>query len=162
MKKVFRFLYQANENMCKLFLILLVLVVSYVVFGRFVLNETPRWGEEIGLTLMVWIAFLSASLAIHDEKHLKLSLLDLFLPKRMLRWIDRIHTFGIMVFAVFLVLEGIALVEIGRLNRMPGLGITSFWFYLVVPISGAVMIIHCIERIFRKENHELQQSGEKL
>jgi TRAP-type C4-dicarboxylate transport system permease small subunit len=150
LKRFFDTLFRVNETICKVLLVILVLTVAYVVFGRFVLNQTPRWGEEVGLMAMVWIGMLSASLAIRTESHLKLSLIDLFLHARTIRWIDRVHTVLILAFALLLISQGIRLVEVANLNRLPGLGISSLWFYIVVPLSGIIMALHALERIFRK------------
>ena len=149
MRRFFAVLYRINEAMCKLLLVALVLVVGFSVFGRYVLGWTPAWGVPIASMAMIAIAFLGTSLAIYDESHLKLSLIDLFLPARVIRWLDRLHTMLILGFGVLLVYHGIRLADLGRLSRIPGLGIRTFWFYLIVPVSGFVLVVHCVERLMR-------------
>jgi TRAP-type transport system small permease protein len=151
-KAFFDALYKINELVCKILLVILVLTVANVVFGRFILGETPRWGEEVGRIAMVWIGMFSASLAIRTESHLKLGILDLLLPARTIRRIDRVNTLLIFGFSILLIIQGISLVEVAGLNRLPGLGISSSWFYIVVPIAGAVMALHSFERVMRKQD----------
>lgn len=137
----------ATGLLCKLFLIVLVLSVSWVVFGRYVLGKTPRWGEELALLLMVWFGLLSASLAIRENTHLRLSLLNFMVPERCLKYVERFVMLVMGVFAVFFVVSGVDLVELTSGSVMSGLGVSSAWLYLAVPVSGAAMLIQIVDRV---------------
>lgn len=149
MKRFFSLLYRVNELACRALLVALVLVVSFSVFGRYVLGWTPAWGVPVASMAMIAIAFLGTSLGVYDESHLKLTLIDLVLPVRVIRWIDRVHTVLVFGFGVLLVYYGIRLADLGRLSRIPGIGIRTFWFYIIVPIAGFVLAVHCLERLSR-------------
>lgn len=56
-------------------LVVLTLTFGWLVFGRYVLNSTPTWVEQLSLLLVVLIAFLGASVGIHKNTHLGVSFL---------------------------------------------------------------------------------------
>lgn len=160
MKRVFAFLYRINEFTCKVLLVALVLVVSFSVFGRYVLGWTPAWGVPVASMAMIAIAFLGTSLGVYEESHLKLTLIDLVLPPAAIRWIDRFHTVLVTGFGVLLVIYGIRLADLGRLSRIPGIGIRTLWFYIIVPVSGFVLVVHCLERLTRSAK-DLRSTAEQ-
>lgn len=153
MKKIFEVLYEINEKICMILLACMVVVVSYVVFGRYVLRSTPRWGEELALMLMVWIGLLSSTLALRDDRHLRMTIIDLLFPAKFLRRLEVFNRILILVFAVIMIIQGIRITEIGMLNRLSGLGISSAWFYISAPIAGCLMTLFATERFIRK-NHD--------
>lgn len=54
-------------------MVVLVAIFAWLVFGRYVLNATPTWVEQVALLLVVLIAFLGASVGIHRNTHLGVS-----------------------------------------------------------------------------------------
>ena len=53
---------------CKLLLIADILVTCYIVIGRYIsFIDPPVWGEQVVLTLMVYMAVLSATIAIRNN-----------------------------------------------------------------------------------------------
>jgi TRAP-type C4-dicarboxylate transport system permease small subunit len=51
-------------------LVVLTVIFGWLVFGRYVLNATPTWVEQVSLLLIVYIGFLGASVGIHKKTHL--------------------------------------------------------------------------------------------
>ncbi len=54
-------------------LVVLTLIFGWLVYGRYVLNATPTWVEQVSLLLVVLIAFLGASVGVHENTHLGVS-----------------------------------------------------------------------------------------
>ena len=144
--KFFRVLYGVIMTLCKLLLVAQVLVVSWVVFGRFVLNKTPSWGEEGALLCMVWFCLMSATLAIKDDSHLKITVIDMILPGKVVKFLDHANYVLIFVFALFMLIEGVKLTQLTMLNVMPGLGIKSSWLFAAIPVTGAALILALIDK----------------
>lgn len=60
----------------------MVLTFGWLVFGRYVLNVTPTWVEQLALVLICYITFLGAAAGIHTRSHLGVSLFrDMSPPK---------------------------------------------------------------------------------
>jgi len=50
-------------------LCVLVLVLAWQVFGRYVLNDSPGWTEPVALTLMSVAALFGSAVAVRRESH---------------------------------------------------------------------------------------------
>lgn len=140
-------IYNGINNLCRIFMIIQVLVVSYVVFGRFVLHKTPSWGEELSLLAMVWFSLLSASLAVNDDSHVRIGLIDSILPKKILLWLKRVFFILTFLFALFMFIEGTKLVLLTVETILPGTGISSAWRYLSLPVAGLCLMVVLIYKI---------------
>ena len=147
--RFFDFIYDCNLMLCKLLLVGMVLVISYTVFGRFVLNATPSWGEELGTFSMVWIALLSASLAVRDGRHIRMTIIEQFVPARVARGLHLgLHIFILLMGAVFVV-NGIQLTMLSAPSILPATRISSGWLTLALPVSGVLILLMLISRIRR-------------
>ena len=74
---------------CKLLLIADILVTCYMVIGRYIpFIPAPVWGEQVVLTLMVYMAVLSATLAIRNNAHIRMTCFDPYLPKTLIKVLD--------------------------------------------------------------------------
>ena len=56
-------------------LVVLTVIFSWLVFGRYVLNATPTWVEQAALLLIMVIAFIGAAVGIHEHSHLSVTML---------------------------------------------------------------------------------------
>jgi TRAP-type C4-dicarboxylate transport system permease small subunit len=54
-------------------LVVLTVIFGWLVFGRYVLNATPTWVEQVSLLLILVITFLGAAIGIHENTHLGVS-----------------------------------------------------------------------------------------
>ena len=70
-KPVYDVIYKVDLFICKLLLIADILITSMAVLGRYVsFIPDPAWSEEVVLTLMSYMAVLSAALAIRKGSHI--------------------------------------------------------------------------------------------
>ena len=99
MQKIFHILdkikpvYNITEKImmviCKLLLIADIIVTCYIVVGRYIkFIDPPVWGEQVVLTLMVYMAVLSATIAIRNNAHIRMTSLDRYLPKKLVLTLD--------------------------------------------------------------------------
>ena len=69
---------------CKLLLVADVAITTMSVTGRYVsFIPDPAWSEQIVLTLMVYMAVLSATLAIRKRAHIRMTAFDDYMPKKL-------------------------------------------------------------------------------
>jgi TRAP-type transport system small permease protein len=147
MNQFVKYLTKISVGICKIFLVIQILIVVYVVFGRYVLRSTPGWGEESALFAMIWFSLLSATVAVGEDSHIKITLID-FIAKGWfnlaLCWLSWIIIF---IVALFMVIQGYQLAALTFSNIMPGIGIPSGWLYMSVPFAGVAMILQLIGQI---------------
>ena len=155
--------YKAVLVICKLLLIADILITSYAVAGRliggiqladgrFLRNvvfflDDPAWSEEIVLTLMSYMAVLSAALSIRTNSHIRMTALDTYLPKKVVMTLDVLSDIAVMVLGVIMLVVGTqyatTLGARGYYVSIPTL--SKFWQYLPIPMAGFAMIVFEIE-----------------
>ena len=102
-KPVYDWAYKIMLLICKLLLIADIVITSITVAGRyFPFFTAPHWGEEIVLTLMVYMAVLSATLAIRKRSHIRMTAFDKYLPKRVLLILDLVADIAVLALGVVL------------------------------------------------------------
>jgi len=132
-------------------LVLMAIIMSYQVFMRFVLRNTPFWSEEVTLVLMIYFGFFSVGPAYRERHHIAVRL---FVDK--LRGKARAGlTMGIDVFmglfGIFMLVFGIALMASTLRQTLPAMGISVGFSYLPIPLGGALIVFFAIEKILSPE-----------
>jgi len=132
----------------------MVLDVCWQVFTRFILQDPSSYTEELAGFLLIWIGLLGSSYALYTKSHLGIDIITSKLTgfKKQLSQL-MIH-FIVILFALFiLVIGGIRLVNITlTLNQIsPALGIPMGYIYLVLPLTGLLMIYYSL--VFISESY---------
>ena len=104
-------LYQGVYNiflfLCKMLLILDILITCWIVLARYMTAiPAPNWGEEIILTLMAYMAVLSATLAIKKNAHIRMTAFDNYLPKKLGFFLDLVSDIGLFILALVMIIIG--------------------------------------------------------
>ena len=148
MKKFYDVIYKIVMVVCKLLLIGAILITSMAILGRYVpFIPDPSWSEEIVLTLMSYMAGLSAALAIRRKAHIRMTSFDKYLPKKLLQVMDLVADLAVMALAVVMLVYGWQYVQStkGFYPSIPTLTI-KYKFY-PIPLAGLVMILFEIEQL---------------
>ncbi|MBQ6909621.1 MAG: TRAP transporter small permease [Synergistaceae bacterium] len=138
---------------CKLLLIADIVITSMSVAGRYIeFIPDPAWSEQIVLTLMVYMAVLSATLAIRRGAHIRMTAFDLYLPKGFIKFLDVLADVAVLALGVVMLVYGIKVCNspLARFGRYESIrSLSRVWMYLPIPVAGAGMIIFELEQIFR-------------
>ena len=151
--RVTKVFYNVVQALSVLFMCGMVATVGYVVFARYIFKSAPRWGEEIALLCMVWFALLSASLAIWDNRHIRVTIWEMVLPPKIMRILElvvHLILFGIIVLMLY---YGIELYQVVARGRMAGTGISYIYLYGAVPVSAVFMLLATLERLGEIYDH---------
>lgn len=147
--------YKVIMFICKIFLIADILITSYAVLGRYIHQwipfiTDPKWSEEIVLTLMSYMAVLSAALAIRRNAHIRLSAFDRYINPTVLKVMDIIADIGVLALGIIMLVVGwkYATTMGARAKYISLPKLPKFWMYFPVPLAGAAMIIFEIEKIY--------------
>ena len=136
---------------CKILLIGDIAVTSLTVAGRYIpVIPDPYWGEEVVLTQMVYMAVLSATIAIRKKAHIRMTAFDKFMSPVTLTVSDMIADMAVFILGFLLLVYGSRLCAspvstMGRYASMPFL--SKFWQYVSVPVAGLGMVIFELEQI---------------
>ena len=150
-KPIYDWAYHVIFVICKLLLIADILITSMAVVGRYVsFIPDPAWSEEIVLTLMSYMAVLSAALAIRRGAHIRMTALDNYLPKKLVKFLDILADVAVLFLAVIMMSVGwkyaTTIGARGFYTSMPKL--SKFWQYLPVPLAGFAMFVFEIEALY--------------
>lgn len=127
--------------------ILMVLVVCYTIVTRYLFSYTPAWGEAAALLCMVWFGFLSIALGVRDELHLSVGLLDSLFSERVSVILALCKHVIIICCGIFMITQGYAMVNIGKLNMLSGLKLSSGVLYAAVPVSGLAIVAYSLTHV---------------
>ena len=149
-EKVYNFVYSVFMLICKLLLVADILITSWIVLARYIkVIPAPNWGEELILTLMSYMAVLSAALAIKRNAHIRMTAFDRYLPEKAIITLDLIADLAVLALAVVMLTTGwsyaTGLGAKGTFISMPWL--SKFWQYFPIPLAGLAMIFFEVERI---------------
>ena len=153
-KPVYDWAYKIILLLCKLLLIADIIITSWSVAGRYIPFITdPHWSEEMVLTFMVYMAVLSATLAIRKRTHIRMTAFDKYLPQKALTVLDLIADIAVLILGVVLLVEGAKVVsptgniaKFAKYSSLPKL--SQIWMYMPVPVAGVGMILFELEQIF--------------
>ena len=101
---------------------------------------------------MVYMAVLSATLAIRKRSHIRMTAFDSYLPKKVLLVSDILADVAVLALGVALIIYGIQFCNSplsirGKYASLPNL--SKIWQYLPIPVAGLSMVIFELEQIFQ-------------
>ncbi len=149
---------------CKLLLIADIAITTYQVLGRYVpFIPDPSWTEETILTLMSYMAVLSAALAIRRGAHIRMTALDRYLPKGLLKALDILADVAVLALAVIMLVQGwVYAVNIGSKGTYVSMTwLSRFWMYFPVCLAGVAMIVFEIEALYTHVRSFFVKGGEE-
>ncbi|KAA3616917.1 MAG: TRAP transporter small permease [Calditrichaeota bacterium] len=126
---------------------LIVIDVSWQIFTRFILKDPSSYTEELAGFLLIWIGLLGASYALYTRAHLGIDILTTQLKGTKRKGAEILIYSIVSLFALFvLVVGGLRLVDLTfTLNQIsPAMGIPMGYVYLVLPLTGILMIYYSV------------------
>jgi len=139
-------------------LVALVVMMGWLVFGRYVLNDTPTWIERGATLAILAIAMPVAAVGVRERFHLSVLGLRESLSPGAQRWIALGCDALVGLFGLGMAIWSWELVEMVMNFRIPLLGISQGWTYVPLMVCGGLITLFAIEQvlldILRKEGPE--------
>ena len=133
---------------------IMILVITWQVFSRFVLNSPSSFTEELSTYILIWISLLGATYAFRKKSHIGIDILTNKLSEPFDKFSKYIiHFANILFFSFVFVWGGLNLVMITlQLNQISAsLKIKIGYIYFILPISGLLMIYYSIYFLLNDE-----------
>ena len=133
---------------------IMILVITWQVFSRFVLNSPSSFTEELSTYILIWISLLGATYAFRKKSHIGIDILTNKLSEPFDKFSKYIiHFVNILFFSFVFVWGGLNLVMITlQLNQISAsLQIKIGYIYFILPISGLLMIYYSIYFLLNDE-----------
>ena len=122
-------------------LMVLVAVFGWLVFGRYVLNDTPTWVEQLALLLVITITFLGSATLVHEDRHLGVTFLRDALPRRARLAVRLVGDVALALFGAVMAVACSELVAFAWGNRLPMLGLPEGVRSLPAVACGALIAL---------------------
>jgi TRAP-type C4-dicarboxylate transport system permease small subunit len=148
LKPVYDKVYEVVLFICKLLLIADILITIFAVAGRYIpFIPYQAWSEEIVLTLMSYMAVLSAALAIRRNAHIRMTAFDRYLHPKLILVLDILSDITIFILTYVMITVGwkyaILIGSRGNYTSMPN--VSRRWMYFPVPVAGVAMLLFEVE-----------------
>ena len=128
-------------------LVLLCLVATLQVAGRYLFATPLAWTEEFGTIVFSWLVFIGCSLALKKREHFVIEVFVDLLPGAPQRLVRRLALALVLLVSAGLVFFGIRLCLFNAHVRTPVLEISRAWIYAAVPVGGLLMLLRCLPQI---------------
>lgn len=125
----------------------LLAIFGWLVFGRYVLNDTPTWVEQLALVLICYIVFLGAATGIRENTHLGVTFIREALPAPIRRFLRFVVDLSLAFFGFVMLMSCLELVQFGWATKIPMLDVPESVRTLPAAICGGLMFLFSTARI---------------
>jgi TRAP-type C4-dicarboxylate transport system permease small subunit len=128
-------------------LVALICAVSWQVFGRYVLNNTPTWAESLALLLVLYVTMFGTAVGVRDAGHIGLESLLVLAPEALRLKMEYLIHFLVLLFGVAMAYNCAFLAESVWSYRLPTLWISEGWKYVPAACAGVLIVMFSIEHL---------------
>ena len=130
-------------------LVAMTLMFAWLVYGRYVLNDTPTWVEQYSHLLIMVIAFLGAAVGVRQDTHLSVVIFRSTVPS----WLRTVFVFVTDVlmagFGGFMFWYGLELTQFKWNTLIPLIQVSEGFRSLPLTICGALIFLFSISHLIR-------------
>jgi TRAP-type transport system small permease protein len=128
-------------------LVVIVAVVFYQVFGRYVLNSSPTWAESLAIVLVLYVTLIGAAVGVRDAGHIGLESLLVLLPDGLRHKIEIGIYVLVGVFGAAMAYNGWLLGSSVASYLIPNLHVSEALRYVPLVISGILIVSFSLEHV---------------
>jgi len=145
------------ESIAAILLAVVVIIVLLQVFGRYILQMSLSWPEELARYVLVWLTIFGVAAAAAARSQIVVDTLLELVPAGVRRILEGVAALAGLVAVALLVWTSQPLIfgPAGR-STSPATGIPSFWIYLAVPVGGALLALFALAElgeVLRRKSH---------
>lgn len=140
-------------NILVILMAVMTLNVLWQVFSRFLLGSPSSFTDELARYLLIWIGILGAAYVSGQNLHVAIDVLPKRFGEKTQKRLRGIVDWLIILFALCaFVIGGSRLVYIVYVldQHSPALQVPIAWVYLVIPVSGVLIIYYKLSDILKK------------
>ena len=111
----------------------------------------PDWSSELVVYLVIWSAFVAASLLADANRHVRVDLFIRLLPPGMQRGLEIFNSAASLFFCVLLLWFGWQVVDLAQLldeRSSSSMRFPMWIYYLSLPVGAALMSLRFARRLF--------------
>lgn len=153
MKEIRKIVDMVIEWLCCGILILMVALVAWQVFTRYILGNPSVTSESVARYMFVWLIFLALAYVFGRRGHMAINfVIDKLKPENRLK-IDTLNQVIQIVFSGGILVYGGLVFTISQMVQLDAvLQIPMGLIYMVIPISGCLVIFYTVCNILENLN----------
>lgn len=145
-----------------LVMVALVVCVVWQVFSRYILNQPSTLTDELARFLMIWVGLLGASYTVGAQRHLSIDFLSMMLADNKKPLLNIVINSLILLFSATVIVNGgLKLIEktLATSQLSAALQIPMGYVYIVLPLSGAIMMFYSLYFILTDAHTLVSKEG---
>lgn len=142
---------------------MMVVVVTWQVTTRYILNSPSSYTEELATYLLIWISLLGAALALRQKAHLGIDILTRKMTGKAKRISEIVSMVIVILFSALVLIAGglrLVFVTLTLEQLSAAFKIPVGYVYTVLPLSGLLMAFYAIVAILNPAEPEASASIE--
>lgn len=137
-----KILYNLEEIIASIFLIITTGLVVINVFLRYFMDTGLYWSEEVATSCFVWSVFIGAAAAYKKRKHIGVDILVDKLPRRIRNLVVIIVDILLIVLNGYLTYLSVIYVSMSYVKPTPVLGISSMYISSALVVTFVLMTVY--------------------
>lgn len=165
MRKIIGFLGEMERRIAYFLLVLLTVLLFTQILNRYLFMTSIAWMEETCRLSFVWLIYFSVAIAAKEGRHIRVNIVDLFLPPLALKIVTYIADIFWIIFNLTLTYFGVLLVKstFEFEFRAPVTDLHMGIVFFVIPFCFALMafrvifynVLHILKRAPDSEDRAL-------
>jgi len=125
-------------------MVTLTVIFGWLVYGRYILNSTPTWVEQVSLLLIMCIGFLGAAVGVHQHTHLGVTYFRDISSTPVRKFFQLTSYCTMLVFGWLMAVNSYELVLFKWGNAIPLIGIPEGVRAIPITICGGLIFLFSI------------------
>ena len=143
---------------CILLFGFMVIIGTYQILVRYIFNNPSTISEELLTYSFTWMSLFAASYVFGKRDHMRMGFVaDKLSPDKLKVLNIILEVITIAFSAIVMVYGGISITKLSMTQKTASLGIPMGYIYLVIPISGILIVIYSVLNII-----DLARKGEEV
>lgn len=152
-----------EETICVILFAAMVILTFTQVLSRFVFNLSLGWTEEISRFFFIWLVYISAAMAAKHRRHIRVELIDQFLPRGISKWAGLLSDLLWIGFALLVAFQGynVAMLIMGHGQLSPAVQLPMGWIYMIIPFGFVLIAFRVLQGIVARFRGEDELTDEE-
>lgn len=130
-------------------LVVLTLMFGWLVYGRYVLNDTPTWVEQVSLLLVMLITFVGAAVGIHENTHLGVTYFREIVPGFVRTIFTAVTHIFLLIFGAIMAYQSYNLTVFKWGSEIPLIHVPEGLRSIPITICGVLVCLFSIGHLIR-------------
>ena len=128
-------------------LFVIVVIVAFQVFGRYVLNDSPTWAENLALVLILYVTLIGAAVGVRDAGHIGMESLLILVPDGPRKKFEMLIHVLVAIFGATMVYNGWILGSSVAAYKLANIQLSEAVRYVPLVLSGGLIVLFSIEHL---------------